>query len=72
MTPILAIPEGEDGFVVYCEALGQGLRASLMRYGRVITYVSHPLKDLANNYPAHDLEFVAVMFALKMWKHFWV
>ena len=38
---ILTIPEGEDGFVVYCEASGQGLRAALMHYGRVIAYASH-------------------------------
>ena len=31
--PILTILEGEDGFVVYCEALGQGLGATLMWYG---------------------------------------
>ena len=39
-TPILTIPEGEDGFVIYCDALGQGLRAVLMQHGRVITYAS--------------------------------
>ena len=43
--PILTIPEGEDGFVVYYEMLGQGLGAVLMRYGRVIAYASCQLKD---------------------------
>ena len=34
--PILTIPEGEDGFVIYCEASDQGLGVALIRYGRVI------------------------------------
>ena len=38
--PILTIPVEEGGFVIYCEALGHGLGATLMRYGRVIAYAS--------------------------------
>ena len=38
--PILTIPKGEDGFVIYCDALGQGLRAVLTQHGRVIAYAS--------------------------------
>ena len=44
MAPILTILEGEDGFVIYCDALGQGLRAILMQHGRVIAYASRQLK----------------------------
>ena len=40
MIQIITIPKGEDDFVVYCEATGQGLVAALMRYGRVIAYTS--------------------------------
>ena len=36
MAPILTIPEREDGFVIYCDATGQGLGAVLMQHGRVI------------------------------------
>ena len=38
--PILTISEGEDGFVIYCDASGQGLGAVLMQHRRVITYAS--------------------------------
>ena len=42
-----------------------------MWYSRVIAYASHQLKDFEMNYPTHDLELAAVMFALKMWRHYW-
>ena len=45
-TPILTILEGEDGFVIYCDALGQGLGAVLIQHGRAIAYASRQLKDL--------------------------
>ena len=70
LAPILTIQEGEDGFVIYCDASGQGLGAVLMQHGRVIAYVSHQLKDYEKNYPAHDLELAVVVFSLKMWRHY--
>ena len=69
-TPILAIPKEEDDFFIYCDASGLELGATLMRYGRMIAYVSRQLKDFEKNYLTHDLELTMVMFALKMWKHF--
>ena len=69
-TPILTIPEGEEGFVIYCDASGQGLVAVLMQHGRVIAYTSRQLKDYKKSYPTHDLELAAVAFALKMWRHY--
>ena len=70
IAPILTIPEGEDGFVIYCDASGQGLGAVLMQHGRVIAYASRQLKDYEKNYPTHDLELATVVFALKMWRHY--
>ena len=69
-TPILTISEGKDGFVIYCNVSGQGLGAVLMQHDRVIAYASRQLKDYEKNYPTHDLELVAVVFALKMWRHY--
>ena len=68
--PILTIPEGEDGFIIYCDALDQGLGAVLMKHSRVITYASRQLKDYEKHYPIHDLELTAIEFALKMWRHY--
>ena len=46
--------------------LGQGFRAVLMQHGRMIAYASRQLKDYEKNYPTHDLELAAMVFALKM------
>ena len=66
MAPILTILEGEDGFVIYCDASSQGLGAVLMQHARVIAYASHQLKDYEKNYLTHDLEFTVMVFALKI------
>ncbi|GJU24115.1 putative reverse transcriptase domain-containing protein [Tanacetum coccineum] len=68
--PILALPEGNDDFVVYYDALHQGLRAVLMQREKVIAYVSRQLKPHEENYTTHDLELGAVVFALKIWRHY--
>nr|GEZ19931.1 putative reverse transcriptase domain-containing protein [Tanacetum cinerariifolium] len=67
---ILALPEGSENFVVYCDASHKGLGAVLMQKEKVIAYTSHQLKVHEKNYTAHDLELGAVVFALKMWKHY--
>ncbi|GJR99324.1 putative reverse transcriptase domain-containing protein [Tanacetum coccineum] len=68
--PILALPEGNDNFVVYCDASHQGLGAVLMQREKVIGYASRQLKPNQENYSTHDLELGAVMFALKIWRHY--
>ncbi|GJV99597.1 putative reverse transcriptase domain-containing protein [Tanacetum coccineum] len=64
--PILALPEGNDDFVVYCDASHQGLRAVLMQREKVIAYASRQLKPHEENYTTYDLELGAVVFALKI------
>ncbi|KAI4365341.1 hypothetical protein MLD38_021334 [Melastoma candidum] len=68
--PVLVLPCGSGGFVVYCDASYQGLGAVLMQNGRVVAYASRQLKVHEQNYPTHDLELVAVVFALKLWRHY--
>ncbi|GJS55061.1 putative reverse transcriptase domain-containing protein [Tanacetum coccineum] len=68
--PILALREGNDDFVVYCEASHQGLGAVLMQREKVIAYASRQLKPNEENYTTHDLELGAVVFALKIWRHY--
>ncbi|GJV97090.1 putative reverse transcriptase domain-containing protein [Tanacetum coccineum] len=68
--PILALPEGNDDFVVYCDASLQGLGAVLMQKEKVIAYASRQLKPHEENYTTHDLELGAVIFALKIWRHY--
>ena len=68
--PILALPDGVEDMVVYCDASLQGLGAVLMQRDRVIAYASRQLKPHERNYPTHDLELGAVVFALKIWRHY--
>ncbi|GJW18646.1 putative reverse transcriptase domain-containing protein [Tanacetum coccineum] len=68
--PILALPEGSENFVVYCDASHKGLGAVLMQKEKVIAYASRQLKIHEKNYTTHDLELGAVVFALKMWRHY--
>nr|GEW01573.1 retrotransposon protein, putative, Ty3-gypsy subclass [Tanacetum cinerariifolium] len=68
--PILDLPEGSDNFVVYCDASRKGLGAVLMQIEKVIAYASRQLKIHKKNYTTHDLQVGAVVFALKMWRHY--
>ncbi|GJY27980.1 putative reverse transcriptase domain-containing protein [Tanacetum coccineum] len=68
--PILALPEGSENFVIYCDASRKGLGAVLMQREKVIAYASRQLKIHEKNYTTHDLELGAVVFALKMWRHY--
>ncbi|GKE29732.1 putative reverse transcriptase domain-containing protein, partial [Tanacetum coccineum] len=68
--PILALPEGSEDFIVYCDALIKGLGAVLMQREKVIAYASQQLEIHEKNYTTHDLELGAVMFALKIWRHY--
>ncbi|GJU47893.1 putative reverse transcriptase domain-containing protein [Tanacetum coccineum] len=68
--PILALPEGSEDFVVYCDASHKGLGAVLMQREKVIAYASRQLKVHEKNYTTHDLELGSVVFALKLWRHY--
>ncbi|GJX94374.1 putative nucleotidyltransferase, ribonuclease H [Tanacetum coccineum] len=68
--PILALPEGSEDFMVYCDASIKGLGTVLMQRMKVIAYASRQLKIHEKNYTTHDLEFGAIVFALKIWRHY--
>nr|GEZ42369.1 putative reverse transcriptase domain-containing protein [Tanacetum cinerariifolium] len=57
-------------FIVYCDASNKGLGAMLMQRGKVISYASRQLKIHEKNYTTHDLELGAVVFVLKIWRHY--
>ncbi|GKG00440.1 putative reverse transcriptase domain-containing protein, partial [Tanacetum coccineum] len=65
-TSILALPEGNDDFVVYCDTSLQGLGAVLMQREKVIAYASRQLKPHEENYTTHDLELGEIVSALKI------
>ncbi|GJZ42488.1 putative reverse transcriptase domain-containing protein [Tanacetum coccineum] len=68
--PILALPQGAENFIVYCDASHKGLGAILMQNEKVIAYASCQLKIHEKNYTTRDLELGAVVFALKIWRHY--
>ncbi|GJU08630.1 putative reverse transcriptase domain-containing protein [Tanacetum coccineum] len=68
--PILALPDGSEDFIAYCDASIKGLGAVLMQREKVIAYASRQLKIHEKNYTTHDLELGAVVFALKIWRHY--
>ena len=64
--PILALPFGNGGFVVFKDASGIRFGCVLMQNDKVIAYGSRQLKDNEKKYAIHDLELAAVVFALKL------
>nr|GEW29946.1 hypothetical protein [Tanacetum cinerariifolium] len=68
--PILALPEGSKDFVVYCDASLKGYGAVLMQQEKVIAYASRQLRTHEEYYMTHALELGAVVFALRLWRHY--
>ncbi|CAA7042311.1 unnamed protein product [Microthlaspi erraticum] len=69
-TPVLVLPKPGLPYVVYTDASGTGLGCVLMQEEKVIAYASRQLRPNEVNYPTHDLEFAAVVFALKIWRSY--
>nr|GEW77823.1 putative reverse transcriptase domain-containing protein [Tanacetum cinerariifolium] len=68
--PILALPKGSEYFIIYYDASHKGLGAVLMQNEKVIAYASRQKKIHEKNNTTHDLELGAVVFALKIWRHY--
>ncbi|GJR65151.1 putative reverse transcriptase domain-containing protein [Tanacetum coccineum] len=68
--PILALSQGAENFIVYCDASHKGLGVVLMQNEKLIAYASRQLKIHEKNYTTHDLELGVVVFALKIWRHY--
>ena len=66
-TPILTTPISRELFTIYCAASIVGLECMLMQQGDMITYASRKLKPHERNYTTHNLELIAMVFALKTW-----
>ncbi|WRX10264.1 Reverse transcriptase/retrotransposon-derived protein [Theobroma cacao] len=68
--PVLTLSVNGKEFVVYSDASKLGLGCVLMQDEKVIAYASRQLKKHEKNYPTHDLELAALVFALKIWRHY--
>ncbi|CAJ2642448.1 unnamed protein product [Trifolium pratense] len=69
-SPVLVLPQPAEPYEVYCDASYQGLGCVLMQHKQVVAYASRQLKTHEKNYPTHDLELAAIVFALKIWRHY--
>jgi hypothetical protein len=67
---VLAQPDIEKPFDVYCDASGTGIGGVLMQDGCAIAYASRQLRRHEEHYPTHDLELLTVVHALKVWRHY--
>ena len=55
---------------MYCDASNDGLGCILMQSKRVVAYGSWQLKNREQSYPTHDMELVAIVFTLNVWRHY--
>nr|XP_033513182.1 uncharacterized protein LOC117277876 [Nicotiana tomentosiformis] len=70
--PVLMLPEGPEGFVVYCDASVVGVGCVLMQHGNVISYASRQLKAYEKNYPTKDLELATLQRELNLRQRRWI
>jgi hypothetical protein len=68
--PMLNISDPDNDFLMCTDACKEGLRGVLMQEGHVISYTSPKLNEHEINYMTHDLELVAILHDLKMWRHY--
>ena len=68
--PVLNQPTYCREYVIFSDASLNRLGCVLMQEGKVIAYASRQLKQHEKNYPKHDLELAAIVFALKIWRHY--
>ena len=67
---VLTQPTCGKEYVIYSDASLNGLGCVLMQQGKVVAYASRQLKPHEKNYPTHDLELAAIVFAVKIWRHY--
>ena len=68
--PVLKLPDFDKTFEVIVDACGQGIGGILQQDHHPIAYESRQLRIHEKNYPTHDLELLAVIHALKKWRHY--
>jgi hypothetical protein len=68
--PMLKIADPDNDFLMCTDACKEGLGGVIMQEGCVIFHESRKLNEHEINYVTHDLELVAIVHALKMWRHY--
>ena len=68
--PVLTQSTYDKEYVIFSDSSLNGLGCVLMQEGKVVAYALRQLKSHEKNYPTHDLELAAIVFALKIWRHY--
>ena len=68
--PVLTHPTFGKEYVIFSDTSLNGLGCVLMQEGKVVAYASRQLKPHEKNYPTHDFDLAAIVFALKIWRHY--
>ena len=67
---MLNLPNCGENYTFYCHSSRVYLGCVLMQAGKLIPFAFRQLKVHEKNYLTHDLELAAVVFALKLWRHY--
>lgn len=68
--PILVLPDFDAPFELHCDASKLGVGAVLSQHGRPIAFYSEKLAGARSRYSTYDVEFYAVVQAVKHWRHY--
>jgi hypothetical protein len=69
-TLILKVPHMDEEFMLFTDASKEGLGGFFLQDGRVICYISRKLRRHEENYATHDLEFLSIVYSLRVWTHY--
>jgi hypothetical protein len=69
-TPMLKFPDMDTNFLVCTDASKEGFGRVLMQDDRVIAYISRKLRRHEENYATHNLELLAIIYFLRVWRHY--